>query len=165
MFKFKIAACLMLLVFSWLMQACSAVDRSVAEEALVNAESGLASAYVAVAEAEGAGANVSSLLTKLNVAGRFLAKAHNCYRTGDFNGAVDYANLSVESVKSIVREAEELKALAADEYKERCFQTEAAFVLAVVLIVVGSITGWLFFKKRYLEKALRMRPEVVESES
>jgi len=147
------------------MQACSAVDRSVAEEALVDAEGDLASAYVAVAEAEGAGANVSGLLTKLNVAGRFLAKAHNCYRTGDFNGAVYYANLSVESVKGIVREAEELKALATDEYKERCFQTEAAFALAVVLIVVGSVAGWLFFKKRYLEKALRMRPEVVESES
>ena len=141
---------------------CASVSESEAELRIGEAEMAVSSAYVAVLEAERSGANVSVLLIKLDSAGRFLAEAHMCYRNGDFDGAVYYADLSVQSVGGLVEEAEQLKALAIDEFKERSFQTVAASSLAVVVIVLGSVYGWWFFKRRYFEKVLKMKPEVVK---
>ena len=150
-----------ILVFSWFACACFAVEKADAEEALIDAENILSSVYVAVLEVEKSGGNVSGLLVKLDSGGNFLAEAQTCYRNGDFDGAVYYADFSVQSVERLLGEAEQLKALAMDEYKERSFQTVAASGVAVVVIVLGSVVGWRIFKRRYFEKVLKMKPEEV----
>lgn len=154
-----------ILIFSWFAHACFAVEKADAEEALIDAENILSSAYVAVLEVEKSGANVSGLLMKLDSGGNFLAEAQTCYRNGDFDGAVYYADLSVRNVTGLVEEAGQLKALAISGYNERFFQTMAASGVAVVVIVLGSVVGWLIFKQRYFEKVLKMKPEVVKGES
>jgi len=154
-----------ILIFSWFAHACFAVEKADAEEALIDAENILSSAYVAVLEVEKSGGNVSGLLVKLDSGGNFLAEAQTCYRNGDFDGAVYYADLSVRNVTGLVEEAGQLKALAVSEYNERLFQTMAASGVAVVVIVLGSVVGWLIFKQRYFEKVLKMKPEVVKGES
>ena len=151
-----------ILVFSWFAHACFAVGKAYAEEALIDAENVLSSAYVAVGEAEKSGGNVSGLLVKLDSRGCFLAEAQTCYRNGDFDGAVYYADLSVRNVTGLVEEAGQLEALAVSEYNERFFQTVAASGVAVVVIVLGSVVGWLLFKRRYFEKVLKMKPEEVQ---
>ena len=141
---------------------CALVSESEAELRIGEAEMAVSSAYVAVLEAERSGANVSVLLIKLNSGGEFLAEARMSYRNGDFGSVVYYADLSVQSVGGLVEEAEGLRALSIDEFKERSFQTVTASSLAVVLIVLGCFVGWRFFKRRYFEKVLRMKPEVVK---
>jgi len=37
--------------------------------------------------------------------------------------------------------------------------------VAVGVIVLGSVVGWRIFKRRYFEKVLKMKPEVVKGES
>ena len=154
-----------ILVFSWFARACFAVEKADAEEALIEAENILSSAYVAVLEVEKDGGNVSGLLVKLDSGGNFLAEGQTCYRNGDFDGAVYYADLSVRNVIGLIEEAGQLKALAISGYNERLFQTMAASGVAVVVIVLGSVVGWLIFKRRYFEKVLKMKPEVVKGES
>lgn len=154
-----------ILIFSWFARACFAVEKADAEEALIDAENILSSVYVAVLEVEKSGGNVSGLLMKLDSGGNFLAEAQVCYRNGDFDGAVYYADLSVRNVTGLVEEAGQLKALAISGYNERLFQTMAASGVAVVVIVLGSVVGWLIFKQRYFEKVLKMKPEVVKGES
>ena len=154
-----------ILLFSWFMHACFAADKADADEALIDAENVLSSVYVAVLEVEKSGGNVSGLLVKLDSGGRFLAEAQMCYRNGDFDGAVYYADLSVRNVTGLVEEAGQLEALAVSEYNERLFQTMAASVTAVGVIVLGSVVGWRIFKQRYFEKVLKMKPEVVKGES
>ena len=155
-----------ILVFSWFARACFAVEKADAEEALIDAENILSSAYVAVLEVEKSGGNVSGLLMKLDSGGNFLAEAQTCYRNGDFDGAVYYADLSrARNVTGLIEEAGQLKVLAVSGYNERLFQTMAASGVAVVVIVLGSVVGWLIFKRRYFEKVLKMKPEVVKGES
>lgn len=154
-----------ILVFSWFAHACFAVEKVDAEEALIDAENILSSAYVAVLEVEKSGGNVSGLLVKLDSGGRFLVEAQMCYRNGDFVGAVYYADLSVRNVTGLIEEAGQLKVLAVSGYNERFFQTMAASVTAVSVIVLGSVVGWRIFKQRFFEKVLKMKPEVVEGES
>lgn len=150
-----------ILIFSWFARACFAVEKADAEEALIDAENILSSVYVAVLEVEKSGGNVSGLLMKLDSGGHFLAEAQMCYRNGDFDDAVYYADLSVQSVEGLLEEAEQLKALAMDEYKERSFQTVATSSVAVVATVLGTVVGWLLLKRRYFEKVLKMKPEEV----
>jgi len=102
---------------------------------------------------------------KLDSGGRFLAEGQMCYRNGDFDGAVYYADLSVRNVTGLVEEAGQLEALAVSGCNERLFQTMAASVTAVGVIVLGSVVGWRIFKRRYFEKVLKMKPEVVKGES
>jgi hypothetical protein len=156
-------ASLILLAFSTLVTAgvCLAVSESEAESKVGEAEVAVSSAYVAVLDAEKSGADVSGLLMNLTYAGEFLAEAQTCYRNGDFGGAVYYADLSVRSVDGLVGEAGRLKALAMDEYKERVFQTVAGSGVAVGVIVLVSVVGWLLLKRRYFEKVVKMKPEVV----
>lgn len=154
-----------ILVFSWFTRACFAVEKADAEEALIDAENILSSVYVAVLDVEKSGGNVSGLLVKLDSGGRFLAEGQMCYRHGDFDGAVYYADLSVRNVTGLVEEAGQLEALAVSGCNERLFQTMAASVTAVGVIVLGSVVGWRIFKRRYFEKVLKMKPEVVKGES
>jgi len=160
-------ACLVVLAFSTLTVTgvLALAGEGEAEIEIQEAETVLSSAFAAVLEAEKNGADVSGLLAGLDSGGSFLAEAQVHYRNGDFEGAVYYAGLVVESVEGLVEEAGQLNALAIAEFEERRFLTVTGSTVAIVGIVLGSVLGWSLFKRRYLEKVLMMKPEVVERES
>jgi len=162
MIKCKGFLCFVLffLVFSWFVQACFAVDKVDADGALIDAENVLASAYVAVAEAKRAGANVSELLVKLDFAGTLLADAYNAYRLGDYDEAYLYATNCSGKVNGIVSEAASLKLEAENAYSEKLFSTEVLSSVGLCLLFVLSLFGWRFLKKKYLKRVLEMKPEM-----
>jgi len=163
MVKCKILICFVvfILFFSWFIQVCFA-DK--AEEALIDAEEGLVSAYVAVAEAEDAGANVSGLLVKLEFAGALLAEACNANRTGDYDEAYSFAISCSESVNGIVDEALSLELEAEKAYGGRLFMTGAVSSVALCVFFVLGLFGWRFLKKKYVERVLGMKPKVEKVE-
>lgn len=145
---------------------CLALDvEDVAVSAVDGAEEAVAEAFGAVLEAEEAGADVSGLLERLDVAVESLALARMCLRCGDFEGAVEDAGFCVEALDGIVGDAGVLRDRAVRELDERSWMAVGGSVVGVVVVVCGCWFGWRFFKKRYCERALEMRPEVVEGES
>jgi len=140
-----------------------AVSESEAALRIDEAETVVNSAYVKVLEAEEKGADVSVLLVKLNSGARNISEAQMRLRNGDFVSAVHCADLSVQSVEGVIEEAEQLKVLAGDQYREKSFLTVTTSFLAVVVIILGDVVFWQLFKKRYLQKLLKMRPEEVEA--
>lgn len=137
-------------------EAVSAVD---------GAEEAVAAAYGGVWEAERAGANVSRLLTRLNEAGAYLALARMGLTVGDFEAAVDNAGFCVGIVDGVVEDAGALRDRAVKEWGARSGMTLSMSVVAVLTVAAICWLGWNLFKERYHRRALRMRPEVVESES
>lgn len=145
---------------------CSASDeKEVAESAVDEAGEAMVEAYNAVLEAEEAGANVSGLLDMLDVAAECLASADVCLRVGDFGGAVGNASFCVEASDGLVDDAGVLRDRALREWGERSWMAVGGSVVGVVVVVCGCWLGWSLFKKRYYERVLEMRPEVVEGES
>jgi hypothetical protein len=142
--------------------SCLAVDRRSAEEALANAESDLASAYGAVAEAERAGANVSELFDKLRLAGDLLAEANNTCRLGDYDVAYSYAINCSDTVEGIASQALDMKLEAEKTCSERLFFTAALSSIGLSALFVVSLFGWRFFKRKYVRRVLGMKPEVRE---
>lgn len=161
----KVSTCFFLsfLMISFFIQGCSAIDQSVADEALVNAENVLASAYVAVAEAENAGVNISEFLVRLEVAGKLLADANNTYRIGDYDKAYLYAINCSDTVSGIVFEALILKSEAEELYSRNLLLAGAFSSFSLSVLLVLSLFGWRFLKNRYFKRVLGMKPEVRKS--
>lgn len=161
MVKFTVALFVLLALFSCFLHVCYAVDQAEVEETLVKAESELISAYTSVAEAEIAGANVSELLVRLDLAGSLLAEAKNSCRIGDYEGAAYLLAVNFSDVVSGVLDyASDLKSEAEEAYSRELLFNVGISSVGLSFLFVLSLFGWRFLKKAYLRRALGMKPEV-----
>lgn len=138
-----------------------ATDRHGAQKALSDAENVVASAYLAVVEAEKAGANVSELISKLEVAADWLAEANNAFRLGDYDEAYDFAVNCVKALEGVAYEAEVLMEEAQRSRSERLFLSAAYSGVGLSLLFVFSLFGWRYLKRFYVKRVLKMKPEVI----
>lgn len=129
-------------------RAESSID--VAED-LVAAEASINVAHQAVIDAQNAGANVSSLLIRLNEAGEFLARARMAYRLGNLDEASQLADSSKQIGVELRDMATQLRDTALSENLQRAMFTMTAFVVSIALIVSASLITWrLLTRKRPL---------------
>lgn len=105
--------------------------------------------YDAVAEADGAEANVTVLLVTLDEAGELLSMAELSYARGDFDNAVDFASQSQGKLNGFVVEAEALAETAVQGNYWDFLVNVVGSVVGSVAVVCGSFVVWHFFKKRY----------------
>jgi hypothetical protein len=162
----SVATCLiMLMLFAILcVPGCFAVDAAEASNTITQAESDLDSAYVAVAEAEGAGADVSALLSKLGGAGDFLSAAYAAFRTGNYSGADSLAMDCSSALEGVVRDSADLKAEAEAARGNGLVFNVVISLVGLVLLGVLGFWGWKLLKQRYFKQILDMKPQVEEAE-
>lgn len=132
---------------------------------LTKAEEVSASAYEAILEAEQAGANVSSLLDRLNLAGAYLAEASVWYRLGDSENASRFADLCNDIVEDVRREALELRDEAKSLEATDFVVTIIGSSVGVIIVVAVCSVVWRVFKRNHYRKVLGLKPEVVSGES
>ena len=141
------------------------MDEDVVALDLAEAEEALDSAYVAVLDAEEAGANTTGLLVRLSVGGEYLAEAHNWYRSGAFENASRFIGFCQEVIGDVGSEAvalrEEAERLAREDVLVRVFGSSVG---VVVVLVLGFLV-WGVFRRNYIKRRMRSRPEVVTHES
>jgi len=140
-------------------------SEDVAASAIEKAEGVMVLAYQGVLEAERAGADVSRLLTRLNVASEYLARAHILYRVGDLDDATRFADLCFETAEKVKPEADRLRNTTLVESDMRLRFTMTESVVSVCLISVAGFLSWRVFKRRYHQRVLGMKPELVSDES
>jgi len=165
--KFSLIALTLLFLVSRFFAVGTFAEASegVAALVLADAEGVVASAYQAVLEAEEAGANVSSLLVRLNEAGKFLVQGRDAYKVGDFDDAVLFANSSSSIGAEVKDEANESENLAISENLQRASLSTVESIVGVTLVVLASFLAWNVFKKRYYRWVLGKKPEVCVDES
>ena len=129
--------------------AFAETSREEASKALTDSDNSAISAYQAVLKAEEAGANATDLLIQLNQAGEYLARARMEYKLGDYEKAVDFANLSRSTGEEAQSVAVALKDSATSERLQRTMFTMIASVVGVASIALGSFWLWYFLKKGY----------------
>lgn len=123
-------------------------SREEAESAIQSAESVVLNYYMAVFEADKAGANVSSLLQVLNEAGWLLSRARVTYNNGDFNSAYDYAINCTQILDGRVDKANSLR-LEAEKARQMDFLINyVGSAVGAAAIVVGGYAFWVFLKRR-----------------
>lgn len=165
--RFRVVFLAVLVLFAPV-SVCTAFSLSrdgVCEATIDEVEVAVGSAYAAVLEAEQAGADVSGLLTSLNDASELLTEAHTAYRLGDLDEASRLADLCSELVEAVASEAEQLRLDALAVQTRGVWLTVIGSTVGVVFIVLGGFWGWRVFKRRYTQRVLKMKPEVVSDDS
>ena len=153
----------LMLLAVWLVPCCFAVDAAEANAAIDQAERDLGSAYVVVAEAEGAGADVSVLLSKLGGAGDILSEAYAALRIGDYAEASALGLNCSSAVEGVAVDAASLKTDANKAHNDKLRAIMTISGIGLVLLIVFGFLGWKLLKRRYFRRILDMKPQVEES--
>jgi hypothetical protein len=152
-------------LFFLVVSSVFAVSSDEAQAAISRAESRMSLVYRSVLEAEKAGANVSSLLVKLNNGSALLSKAQMQYRIGNFSEAVSFADQCYDSLNGIETEADGLRDNAIMDRKQRMLISAVGSTLAISAVIFVSVFGWRFFKDKFHKRILEMKPEVQANDS
>lgn len=159
----KVSFLLLLVLLVFTSSVGSAFCTATSDEAslkLSEAESALRRAFVAVLDAERAGADVSGLMLELNLAGGNLTWAQNAYRSEDFSGVAGAADQCSSLADKIVSGTSLLKGSALaeaqdSEWRMLAFSGIGGLAFALVLFLV-----WVMFRRSYSRKLLGSKPEV-----
>ena len=146
------------LLFVNMTQVCASDNVDLAKEAIGRARSSLVDAYESVLDAEKDGADVTSLTERLTNAGSNLTNACLFYEAESYDVAIALADSCYEVGEKVKAEAEVLKATASINAIIFFWFQIFGYVGALVIIVLASVMGWRFFKKRYYRKVLEMKP-------
>jgi hypothetical protein len=150
-------------IFLFLVQLppqCSAATFDDARVGVSRAEQDVGLAFLAVAEAEGAEANVGELLNKLDEAGVLLSEANHAFDARDYDAALSSAMSASSVVDGVADYAMTLKVLAEKSRGDRLLYAVAISGAGLFLLAVFSFYGWRSLKRRYVEQVLDMKPEV-----
>jgi len=131
-----------------------------ASSKLQTANAAVDQAFNAVFDAEKAGANVSSLLTQLNVAADDVAQAENAYQTGDSNTAAVQADSALPIAQQVITEAQDAKQNASISQQNTFWSTIALTVIGVIVFVLALFLGWRWVKRSYISILSEAKPTV-----
>ena len=124
------------------------------------AEKAVRQAFIAVLDAEGAGANVSGLMVELNEAGWFLAEAEIAYRSGNFSEAVRQADQCSVLVNDVMGEVLSLKSSALADGQRVFWWTFTFSLMGAFGFFTASCIVWVWFERVYVKKLLTKKPKV-----
>ena len=125
------------------------------------ANSVVGQAFIAVLDAEKAGANVTGLLAQLNYVEGVLAQAEISYRIGDFNKAAVQADNVLPIAQQVTTAAQSVKQNALVS-NQNAFWFLIGFTGIVALdFVLALFVVWLWFKRRYNKNLLDAKPEAI----
>ena len=140
---------------------CGASGYVEAASSLDGAEALVCQAFETVLEAEQAGANVSILIADLDEAGALLAEAEVLRRNGSVDEAAGLADQAVVIADDVEREALELKNLASVNRQNVFWFSSVCSLIGVSVFLVVLFFVWSWFRRVYVRRLLRMKPEVV----
>jgi 3-phosphoglycerate kinase len=152
---FHVKSALMFAALILIVSSCSTqfyvfgISENDAKDAITEAEKNIVLCYDAVAEADAAGANVTTLMATLNEAGALLSKAELSYKTGDFDSAINFTSQSQDKLNGFVMEAETLTEQAVQEHYWDFLITVGGSTVGTLAVVIGSFVVWRFLKKKY----------------
>ena len=126
-----------------------------------DADAALKRAFVAVSDAEAAGANVSGLLGELDVAGRNLTMAEMAYVAGNSSEAATIAGQCVALANAVAGEAANVKSQAVADARAVQWRAISFSVVGVFAFLIMLVLVWVLFRRSYGARLLKARPEVV----
>jgi uncharacterized protein (UPF0333 family) len=155
-----IALLAMTIVASFCMKYVKAENEKASIEA---ADSAINQAFTNVSAAQEAGGNVTQLLARLDSAGELLAEADNGYRSGNLTNVASEAGNARSIADQVNSDAVSLLKASVSRSQNNLiltlfFSMDGAVIFAVVLLVI-----WRRFKRGYMKKLLRSKPEVVKN--
>jgi hypothetical protein len=142
---------LLLVVISVVIRVPSVVlaQQNDATSSISDAQSTLIQCYDAARAAEVAGANISQLTGRLNIASLLLSRAELANSNGYFSLAESLAVESQDELASFVSEANSLQFSAQQSRSSDFWLNIVGSSVETVAVLVGSLTVWVLLKRKY----------------
>ena len=134
-------------------------DGESAESQIAFAEDAVASAYLAVLDAERAGGDISLLIFRLNHVVDVLSEAKTALTEGDRDRAVQLAAGAVENATSMEVQAHAFASSAAHDADIGFRNQVIVSVVSSGLIVGLGLFAWAYFKRYYVRQLMERKPE------
>jgi hypothetical protein len=134
------------------------------ESKLEAANNAIEQAFRAVLDAEQAGANVTGLLARLNVAADLLAQAEIAVRKGDLSVGIE-ADSALSIAGEVEAAAVAARDAALDAGQSALYSTVAYSSVGVVVFVLVLFLVWRQLKQSYVRRLFEAKPEVSVSEA
>lgn len=146
-------------------QNCTSAQIDEASKQLQQANTSLNQAFGSVLSAESAGANVTDLLDKLNIAANLLAQAENAYKVGDVNTAVNDADAVPNITAQVTTAALVAKqaAVASDQASLWKAIETGAFAAAVFISILFLV--WRRLKRSCINSSVKLTDEAKNHEA
>ena len=157
---FIIVACVCVLFALVSTPLCSASTEADARSAVFDAKERVTSCYIAAAEADRVGANVTDLLSTLDTAGILLSGADLSFQKGDYDSAYNFAVQSKALLDGFEAQANSRKDSAEHDNSVDFWVNMVGSSVGTVGVVVGAVAVWFWLSKRY-----RQTGQAVENES
>jgi hypothetical protein len=139
--------CVLLLVNA--APVCRASGEPDASLAIGEAEQRVDVCYLAVANAQKAGANVTDLLSVLGEAGMLLSKAQLAFVTGDFSSAYILATQSKARLDGFDSLASSSRDVAAKQRYLDFMSNVVGSAFGTFAVIVGGVLTWFFLRRKY----------------
>ncbi len=120
-----------------------------ADEALSSARQQLVDCYYSARQAESAGANISSLTSKLNVAGDLLSRSQLAYSRSDYSGSQTLASECSQSLDGFVSEANALRDAAVQKANFDFWVYFVGSIAGAFAVILAGFVVWRVLKKRH----------------
>jgi len=125
-----------------------------------DANDATSSAFAEISKAELCGADITELITELNIALNLLVQADNAYRTGDNQLSLNSATSASIKAQQVIVEAKNAQETAALEQHKSTLYAVAFAVVGSVVVIIALFICWRLVKKRYISNMLESKPEV-----
>ena len=123
-------------------------EQADAETAIASAKQQIVACYQAAREAEGAGANITSLTAVLNDAGSLLSQSELAYSKSDFDVAREFAVQSQQRLGNVISEANVLKESAVQQSNLDFLVNIVGSVVGFFVVIGAGLAVWFLLKKR-----------------
>jgi hypothetical protein len=162
----KIVICLLIVVSATAFLSCyiASVRASSEGDIIDNATTAMNQAFNNVLAAETLGANVTTLLSRLNTAGQLLSQAQNSYYSGSTIDVARNAQNAYSIASQVNSQALSLKMLAENQTKSNNIQTIAFSSVGAIVFVLILLLIWRRVKSSYFKRLLDMKVEGVVDE-
>lgn len=126
-------------------------EQTDASAAITSAKEQIVTCYQAAKDAEGAGANITSLTVTLNYADALLSKAELANSANDFDTARSLVVQSQGMLGNFVSEVSALKQAAIQQRNQDFLINIVGSLMGAFAVIGAGVATWLFLKKRYAQ--------------
>jgi len=130
-----------------------------AENATKVAQTIMTECYEVAAEAQETGANITTLINKLNRAGDVYSKALSACKNGNYRLAVELANESQNILENFVDDANDLKEEAVERSHWDFMVNVVGSSVGSVLVIALGFGLWSLLKRKYAVEERKMKIE------
>jgi hypothetical protein len=150
---FVVLVLLAVIASGGLMAVCHGLSEADATSAVAQADQRVSACYLAVADAQKTGANVSGLLVTLDDAGVLVSEAHLALAYGNFDSASALAGQCVAKLDGFENAAGNLRDSASQARSVDFEVNVVGSAVGAVAVAVGGFLAWGYLKKRYVVRA------------